>query len=398
MVEIDNRKQVEGLIALSEAFVGAPDDLYNYDRLLDSLMGIIGCTSCSIHMLEPNEQSVYLVASKGVPSAIPQTILESTMVESMHEAYMLPLYDGMPYFPLDYTPNTIPFQGGDEFAEKEHELIGGLIKIPMFVGIDFVGAITVVRRECTRNWLADNSEWLSEIGRHVGAMLHRSRMAESARGREILRERRRMGRELHDNLAQCIAGLRMMAERISDKWDSGNHEGLGEDISSLRKMADESYAQVRSELEGLRFLKELEGDPAAEVAEYLAAYRERWGIETTLTVIDPHGSLRLYGVQMLQMFRIMQESLSNIQRHAEAKVADVTLEASRDRLRILIVDDGRGFDSSEIKPSSMGIRIMKERAKDVGAELRVVSAPGEGTMVSVELPLGGSNEMEGERQ
>jgi two-component system sensor histidine kinase UhpB len=90
------------------------------------------------------------------------------------------------------------------------------------------------------------------------------------------------------------------------------------------------------------------------------------------------------------LFRIAQEALTNVVKHAEANVVRVTLETDRDTVRLIIADDGLGFDASRqnhgARPNRWGVITMAERAEAVGGHCRITSSPDQGTQVTVEVP------------
>ena len=88
----------------------------------------------------------------------------------------------------------------------------------------------------------------------------------------------------------------------------------------------------------------------------------------------------------ITLYRIAQEALNNITKHARAKQAKVSLDCEAGQARLRISDDGRGFDPEAAQASQMGLRIMKERAHAIGATLRVESQPGQGTQIAVDWP------------
>jgi signal transduction histidine kinase len=130
----------------------------------------------------------------------------------------------------------------------------------------------------------------------------------------------------------------------------------------------------------------LEGRPLSEAINALV---ERWEAETGIAVRyrAVNGSRPLPPSVEAALYRICQEALTNVARHAGAERATVRLVATPDRVRLVVEDDGRGFDASEVPEDRHGIVGMRERAEVLGGTLEVRSGPGEGTRIEATVPL-----------
>ena len=113
-------------------------------------------------------------------------------------------------------------------------------------------------------------------------------------------------------------------------------------------------------------------------------FAARTGIECMLSV--PAAELALDGEQATEFFRIFQECLTNVMRHAEAKSVRVSLCEAENDLCLVVADDGKGFSESELS-GSLGLLGMKERAQVCGGSLDIASSPGNGTVITVSVPL-----------
>jgi signal transduction histidine kinase len=111
---------------------------------------------------------------------------------------------------------------------------------------------------------------------------------------------------------------------------------------------------------------------------------ERTGVACTLRV---DGDMTLEERRATEVFRIVQESLTNISRHAHATEVEVTLDSSGSHYRLQVRDNGAGFDPAVRKPQSFGLVGMRERALALGGKARVASAPGKGTTIEVDFPI-----------
>jgi signal transduction histidine kinase len=194
-----------------------------------------------------------------------------------------------------------------------------------------------------------------------------------------------LSRELHDELGQMLTGLKMDLSLIASRLDEGSPE-LKQRVASSLALVDESMSSVQSIAARLRprILDEL---GLLSALDWLVQdFRERSGIDTDF-IVNAHVDT-LLPEEATAVFRIVQESLSNIARHAEAKFIDVSLELQDDWLAVEIRDDGKGLHrEQETNYDSIGLLGMRERALAVGGKLSVTSVSGKGTLVSLRLPL-----------
>ncbi len=200
-------------------------------------------------------------------------------------------------------------------------------------------------------------------------------------------ERLRLAREIHDGPAQILANAIFELEYFEKLLDRDPAAVRGQ-MAQMKKDIRNGLTDVR------RFIFDLRPPALGEMGlfqalrRYLADYHDHFGIEVDAVLPDLHGGLS--ATKEVAVFRIIQEALQNIQKHAAA--THVTLMGSTDSvaLRISLVDDGRGFDPGEVinrRSRNLGLISMRERAELIGAELRVSSSPGKGTSISLAVPF-----------
>lgn len=198
-------------------------------------------------------------------------------------------------------------------------------------------------------------------------------------------EKSRIARELHDELAQALAALQMDVAWCKKKFP-GAQDGVAKKLERMERLLDSTVAATRRIAADLRplMLDDLGLIPALEWL--VENFMERAGIPCALAVNDPE--LQLQGLHATAVFRIVQEALANIGKHASASRAEVTIEHHAAELTIMVRDDGVGFSAHEArKPNSFGHIGLRERASLLGGETRITSAPGQGTQVAVRLPV-----------
>ncbi|WP_175883843.1 sensor histidine kinase [Burkholderia sp. BCC0044] len=205
----------------------------------------------------------------------------------------------------------------------------------------------------------------------------------SASAREA--EQRRIARELHDELAQSLAALKNDLEWLIDRVPQDD-ASLARKIAAMHALARGAVAATRRIASDLRPLM-LDDLGFAAAMQWLAEdFRHRHGIACSLHVEPPE--LQLDEPYATAVFRIAQEALANVARHAAASHANVELVYDSEAIALTIRDDGAGFDPAvPRKSASFGLVGLRERAYLVGGTLRIATTLGEGTTVEVEIPL-----------
>ena len=197
----------------------------------------------------------------------------------------------------------------------------------------------------------------------------------------VARERNRLARELHDSVSQQLFAASMLMSAITETKE----ETAGEykQLKLVESMIHQSQLEMRALLLHLRPVP-LKGKTLQEGMEQLLGELEQKVPVSITWRADP---VRLDKGIEDHLFRILQEAVSNTLRHAKADSIDVLL-LERDGMAILrIADDGLGFESAADKTGSYGIQNMQERAVELGGQFKIVSVPGKGTRLEVQIPI-----------
>jgi len=207
----------------------------------------------------------------------------------------------------------------------------------------------------------------------------------SAAHRAREQEKSRIARELHDELGQQLTALQMDVAWCRDKTPS-NQEAMASRLARMEALLETTVAATRRISADLRplMLDDLGLQPALEWL--VESFTEHTGVRCELAAGD--GELDLPDLQATAVFRTVQESLTNIAKHARASRVDVAVEQRDSELTISVRDDGVGFSPQDSrKPNSYGLLGLRERAALLGGDARVTSAPGRGTHVEVRFPI-----------
>ena len=202
-------------------------------------------------------------------------------------------------------------------------------------------------------------------------------------------ERYKLAREVHDGPAQVLANA-ILGLELCEQIARRSPEQLIDELNRLKGMVREGLVEVRRFIFDLRPSTLAERGLLATLQRYVAEYQSFFHINVDLQL--PASLPSLTQEQEITVFRIVQESLQNIQKHARASHVAIALAVDDEALRATIRDDGRGFvvQQTEVTTlSGVGLRGMGERAAAIGGEVQVESRPGEGSTVRLVLPRGG---------
>lgn len=233
----------------------------------------------------------------------------------------------------------------------------------------------------------DILELLFSVGHHLGVAVAKYRSDSEARRLSIAGERNAMAHELHDSLAQTLASLRFQVKMLDDSLARSRiPDEARKDLGRLRSGLDEAHTELRELLSSFRAPMDRSGlVPALE--KLTERFRQEAGVR--LLFQNNCRPFELSASAELQITRIAQEALTNIRKHAEAHTVRVLITpVSVGGHLLLVEDDGVGFRSSKAggPGEHIGLSIMQERARRIGAELRIETEPGDGTRVELLFP------------
>ncbi len=240
----------------------------------------------------------------------------------------------------------------------------------------------------TRVEISGNDEF-STLGSAMNRMAEElSASREKARELATLGERQRLARDLHDAVSQTLFSASLIAEVLPRLWERNLDKGHRR-LEAARQLTRGALAEMRTLL--------LEPRPAslieAELPQLLRQLGESISGRARVPVaVSVEGNFCFSNEVKIALYRIAQEALNNVAKHAAARKAEVILTCTPDKVALTIADNGRGFDIAVVPPDSLGLGIMRERARDSGASLSIESKPGQGTTITAvweNLPKGG---------
>jgi signal transduction histidine kinase len=230
---------------------------------------------------------------------------------------------------------------------------------------------------------------LKSVAHQAAVAIDNARHYEQAQQTAALEERSRLARDLHDAVTQTLFSASLIGEVVPTVWESDQLEGK-QLLQELRQLTRGALAEMRTLLLELR--------PTALVDTRLDDLLQQLGEAVTgrsglPVMVTTEGECDLPPDVHVAFYRIAQEALNNVVKHADASEVSVTLRSStlpegkerreREVVELLVRDDGRGFDPDYSQPDRLGLGIIRERAESIGAAVEIRSEPGSGTEVEV---------------
>ncbi len=264
----------------------------------------------------------------------------------------------------------------------------GTVAVPLRVGGQDVGTLEVAERHPGEPFTADDRRLLAALGPQVAVVvraLELTRALERERDRVLSAthtERDRIRRDLHDGLGPSLAGIGLGVQAVQAHLGERADPLTAGLLARLKDEVDAAVGEVRRILDGLRPTPLDDVGLVAAVQRHASALASTMPVRVTADELPP-----LLPDVETAAYRIAQEALTNVARHARARSAEVGLRARDGRLEVAVVDDGAGFEADGAgRPGGVGLDSMRTRARAVGGELSVTSGPG-GTRVVAGLPL-----------
>jgi two-component system nitrate/nitrite sensor histidine kinase NarX len=235
-----------------------------------------------------------------------------------------------------------------------------------------------------RSITGEEQRLLETLGSNLGAAIENLRSIAKEKELAVSQERNLLAQGLHDSIAQGLNFLNLQVQMLEDSLKRNEIQEIHDIAPLLRAGVQESYEDVRELL--LNFRSRIQdSNLESEMRNVMNKFERQTGV---------HGKIEFIGIgaplapeQQLQVLFILQEALSNVRKHAQAKEVSVKINNERD-FSFQVIDDGIGFSQEMVKEKSeehVGLSIMQERAERMGAKLEIVSTPNEGTNIYLQL-------------
>jgi two-component system nitrate/nitrite sensor histidine kinase NarX len=344
--------------------------------ILDEVERVAPCTNCSLLAWE--DEALVVLAHRG---ALPQAAVVGRRLPAGFAQWLT-------------SPNTGPRIIGNLGKESKQDpalqrvlsgnqpegLLQGVrswIAVPL-VGQRPIGWLTLAHH-LPNQFTPEDVDFLSAIAGYAAVALEHAQLYQRSRAAAADEERQRLARELHDAVTQTLFAASLIAEALPDAWEHSPEVGR-QGLHELNQLTHGALAEMRTlllELHPATFANKPLGELLRPLCE---AFTSRTGVPVAFRVNDN----RQYPAKLqIALYRITQEALNNIAKHAQATAATVTLYYGSSQVALTITDNGVGFTPDQVTPDQLGLTIMRERADSVGAHFRLDSRPQQGTQLDV---------------
>lgn len=251
--------------------------------------------------------------------------------------------------------------------------------VPLIINDELYGTLTFYYQN-RKEFSEENIHLALTLGTQVSLAIENARLRNQEREIAVAAERNRLARDLHDAVTQTLFSATLIAEVIPRLMEKNPQEGKNR-VEELRQLTRGALAEMRTLLLELR-PSALKDASFTELLQQLSeALNGRSRIPVNLQI---HGDCELPIDVKISIYRITQEALNNIAKHANASEVHIQAKLSPEHIHMKIQDDGKGMDQGEVQSHHLGLGIMNERASSIGARLEIESTTGSGTTIDID--------------
>lgn len=356
------------------------------EQVLDKLMPVVEYTGGAILTLEDGNFTI--CAYRG-PFPVESTINRRFSFDNIIGKMLLEQQTAVVIPDLtDETPLALAFQQTTGIRPDQNPYLRSFMAVPLIARENVIGVLTLHHRE-PGIYNKANAELALAFANQVAVAIENARLLETSQNLAVLQERQRLARELHDSVSQALYGIALGIRTahtllLRSQMDDTSKAALGEPLDYVLSLSEGGLADMRSLLFELRPESlEQEGLTGA-LTKQIAALQARYHIHVDSNLdIEPEVPLVMKEV----LYRVGQEALHNIVKHAEATSVVIDLHTDDGKLVLEIGDNGRGFDLNGNFIGHYGLRTMRERVERVGGSLIVNSSSDRGTHIVASVPL-----------
>ncbi len=374
VAEMEQRVFAEALRDITTILSSTLDLEEVLERILESLDGLVEHDKASITLLDTSGARV--VTQRTLLKRDTQELVAQNLLEIADTTLLLRQVASQEAIIID------DLQQDAELSENAHKAhVFSYIGIPICWQEELIGFMNIFSGE-RHAYTQKDIDRLSAIAEQATIAIQNARLYQQSQDLATMQERQRLARDLHDSVSQSLFTCSAMAESALRRWDK--------DPDRARELLGEVHQLTITALSEMRILLlELRPDSLTKVGlkqlfeQYLQPIQSRRGFELALDIeeVPP-----LPAEVQIAFYRIVQEGLNNIDKHAKASHVSISVRDYIDHLKLMIKDNGTGFDRKAVNASSLGLNIMQERAAAINASLLIESVPDEGTQITLIWP------------
>ena len=359
------------------------------DFIIKEAARLLHTDTAALYRLCSDKTTLLLEAASGLPHLTPGFTTANIGAEFLSNAFR------------EYKPTVISdlkdldLKSGVTKEAKDHlnwicSNCSGLVTVPLICNDEVYGGIVLYMKRDEEHHehsiTKEDIDLAMTFADQAALAIDNTRLRKQAEEMAVAAERNRLARDLHDAVTQTLFSASLIAEVLPRIWERNREDGLKR-LDELRQLTRGALAEMRTLLFELRPATLVEA-PMEELLRQLSeAVTGHARIPVTL---DINGSAKLPTDVKLAFYRIAQEALNNISKHSGAQKAELKyqiIDGQQPEIisaRMIVADDGRGFDPGSVTSEHFGLGIMRERAETTGARLKIESEAGKGTILSVE--------------
>lgn len=397
--DIERRKrEAEALYELSVKTTSLLDVDKILNLVVEKARELLVTDVAVLSLLEKEQGEIYIRATSGT-----RTESFSRLTLKFGEGFTGKLIElGHPLFVDNYlSDKAISHDERVDSIVREEGLVSHF-GVPLSIGDRIIGSLTVAQRS-PREFQERETNLLSRLANQAALAIDNTRLYAEVQSKEELRgellqriisvqeeERKRIAQGLHDELAQALSSFTMRLEAIEAELPS-ELQGIKDDLTKLRALSARSLEDVRRLIADLRPMALDDLGLVSAIRWYANSHLGERGIDVRVkSSIVPQ---RLPPSMETVLFRVAQEAINNIAKHAECHNARINLESDANSVRLVIEDDGKGFDVASVlgrkdSGNKLGLLGMQERVTLFQGKLHIKSRLNKGTTVIAEIPLG----------
>ena len=389
----ERTRELETLLELSQNVTSTLELRPLLRLILEQLQIVVDYTAAGIYLYEEEEEkggegALHLLHSQGP--------LDETELRNLWPSQRWPLADAPHHQEVlkRRAPVLIPDVHADtDLARAFREMMAYLgdhiahaatwMGVPLLVQDRVIGILAFDHDEPNYYDERDARLALAFAG-YAAVAIENAQLYAQARSLAILQERQRLARELHDSVSQALYGISLGTLTARRLWERDRPDDAQEALTYAHSLAETALTEMRALIFELH-PESLEQEGLVAALEKQAAAlraRESLTVETDLCP-EPEAPLPVKEA----LYRVAQEALHNVAKHARAGRVTLGLAQNGDHLTLTVRDDGRGFDPQQPFPGHLGLRSMRERVEQVSGRFSVESAPGRGTQIQARVPL-----------
>lgn len=372
-LELQEREQrafAEALYASAIVLTSTLDLDEVLKRILAQVTHIVSHDAVTLMLVEGDHVYVHSCTGRNNPADI--ALIEATTFNLSDVAHLQQLAETLDSVTI---ADTRLLPSWHPVADLSWEIRSSLLAA-LYVGDDLLGILGIDSRY-PNHFTPEDAQHLQAFAHHAAIAVHNARLYQRSATLAAWEERQRLARDLHDSVTQTVFSANILAQSLVMLYKNDPH-AIGRDLRQLTKLTQGALAEMRTLLLELRPQTLVEVDLTTLIRQLTDSIKGRTRTEVDFYV---QGTNQLPIEVKTALFRVAQEALNNVVKHAQADHVYVELLRTAGRVELSVSDNGKGFDPQATAPNRLGLQIMRERATEAGVTLQIESQLGQGTRI-----------------